>query len=70
MSSMTHLRQQLIRRLAIEGVKPVLVQPVALSERYWTLHRKCASGTITEDENAELEMMCAEKTREAEELGL
>jgi hypothetical protein len=63
----TALRQQLIRSLAIEGVKPVFVQPVALSERYWSLHRKCAAGTITEDEAAELELMCAEKEREADE---
>lgn len=67
---MTDLRQALIRSVAFEGVRPVLVQPVALSERYWALHRKCAAGTISEDEAAELEMMIAEKEREADEAGL
>jgi hypothetical protein len=64
------LRQQLIRSLAIEGVKPVLVTPRLPDERYCLLHRKCAAGTIAPDERAELDLMCAEKEREADEAGL
>lgn len=63
---MSDLRQSLIRSVANEGIPPVRlvsVRPVALSERYWALHRKCAAGTIAPDEAAELEMMCAEMER-------
>jgi hypothetical protein len=57
------LRQQLIRSLAFEGVRPVLVTPQLPDERYSLLHRKCAAGTIVDDERAELDLMCAEKER-------
>lgn len=64
---MTNLRQQLLRSLALEGVKPVLVQPRLPDARYCELHRKCAAGTLDEDERAELDLMCAMKEREWEE---
>jgi hypothetical protein len=60
---MQPLRQQLLRSLAFEGVRPVLVTPQLPDERYCELHRKCAAGTIVDDERAELDLMCAEKER-------
>jgi hypothetical protein len=47
------------------GVRQVLVQPVALDEEYWSLHRKSAAGLTTDEEEARLNRMCAEKEAEA-----
>lgn len=60
---MSDLRQQFIRSLAIEGLKPVLVKPRLPDQRYWSLHQKCAAGTITPGEIAELDAMQAAKER-------
>ena len=48
---------------------PRVAQPVQLDERFWALHRKCATGTITEAEMAELDAMCAAKEREYQSQG-
>jgi hypothetical protein len=64
---MTDLRQQLLRSLAIEAVPLVLVQPVALDEEYWSLHRKSAAGLTTDEEEARLTAWCAAREAEAGE---
>jgi hypothetical protein len=45
----------------------ITVQPRLPDARYCELHQRCAAGTITEDEEAELNMLCAEKERAWEE---
>jgi len=38
----------------------ITTQPVRLNERLWELHRKAADRTITDEESAELDMLCDE----------
>jgi hypothetical protein len=51
------LKQQLLRSLRIEGLGPVLVQPVEPNQELWDLHRLSALGVATEEEELRLKAL-------------
>jgi hypothetical protein len=46
--------------VTIPTIPLITVSPRALNERLWELHRKAADRTITDEESAELDMLCDE----------
>ena len=54
----------------IPKLHPIAAQVRALDARYWSLHLKCADGTATADDLAELDAMEAAKINSTREAGV
>ena len=47
------------RERTLAMVHPITATVRPLNERLWILHQRCAAGTISEAEEAELNTLCA-----------